>query len=139
MITATLVSAAVTVAQGIYSGLAVSSAAPREIVVEDPAAFEELWAELQGDATPGDPAPAVDFATTEVLGLATLRNTGGYTMTITDVSERAGVVEAQAVLSVPGAGCMVTMALTQPYHLVAVPKSDKPVRFTLKEVVHDCE
>jgi hypothetical protein len=56
------------------------------------------------------------------------RMSGGYSVKITGV-EQNDKVTVKVKESSPPPDAMVTMALTSPYHVVVVPKSDKPVEF----------
>ena len=101
----------------------------RQVVIRDQAAWAKLWQEH----TPDPQVPAltnVDFATEMVLGaFAGERATAGYTVTIEQVSRKGDRLEARVKHVKPAAGEMTAMVLTQPYHLVKVPKDPAEVVF----------
>lgn len=113
-------------ARGAYSQLTVE----RMQVIRDAGTLAELWSQAQVR----DPVPPIDFEEQMVV-LAALgeRRTGGYRVDILRVAETETGLVVHVQVSTPGRGCMVTQALTQPYHFVAVPASDAPVDF---EVSH---
>jgi hypothetical protein len=127
-----------TLVQGHYSGFETGLTDPREFVIESSDEWKNVWSELTSDTAPAAEAPEVDFTLTMVLGLATHANTGGYSLTIHQVEEMADELVARATLVRPGSGCIVTMALTQPHHFVAVPRRDKAVRFDVTRKLRDC-
>jgi hypothetical protein len=51
----------------------------------------------------------------------------------TDSSLEVSVTESQ-----PGPHCLLTMALTQPFHLVSFPRWEKPVTLRQSQRVEDC-
>ena len=74
--------------------------------------------------------PEVDFSKETVL-IATLgmRSTGGYAVEFADVKTEGEMVVAKLKTKSPGPDDMVTMALTAPYAIIAIPKHEGPVKF----------
>ena len=110
-------------AQETYS----AAKAPRREVLRDPTAWQTVWSELQ---LARRIAPPFDFDRQMVLFAALGEHrTGGYAIAIV----RAEVVEGTLVVHVketaPAPGGITTMALTSPFHAVAVPKNDLPVKW----------
>ena len=64
--------------------------------------------------------------------------TGGYDIKITGVKERESSVEISVEESSPGKDCIVSQALTSPYHIIETEKTDKEVVFDTQKVVLDC-
>lgn len=63
----------------------------------------------------------VDFSSSKVLIVDMgQRITGGYSVDVTSIEIHPGNVRANVVLTVPGAGCIVTEALTNPFMFVEV-------------------
>ena len=75
-------------------------------------------------------APAVDFAS-EMVIVATLgmRSSGGYSIEFAGIRHEEDTLIASYKTTSPGPDDRVTMALTAPYTIIAVPKHDGPVRF----------
>jgi len=76
------------------------------------------------------PPPAVDFSRETVL-VATLgrRSSGGYAIEFNDVRYAGGTVIAVLKTKAPGPEEMVTMALTAPYAIIAIPRHEGPIEF----------
>ncbi len=74
--------------------------------------------------------PEVDFSQETIL-IATLgmRSSGGYSIEFADIQRSADRVVAVVKMSSPGPDDMVTMALTAPYSIVAIPKHEGAVEF----------
>ena len=103
--------------------------APKRIVVKDQKGWEEVWSGMKGNESPKPETPKVDFDSQMVIAVFMgTRNTGGYSVKITSV-EQNGKVTVKVKESSPPPGAIVTTALTSPYHVVVVAKSDKPVEF----------
>lgn len=112
-----------TVAQGEGSAIA----EPRRAIVRDGGEWLALWAAHAG---PGQPAPAVDFATRMVAAaFAGERATPGHQISITG-ARRDG---ASLVLFVderrPAAERIAAQMIVTPFHIVTLPRDDGQVRF----------
>lgn len=101
----------------------------QRIVVRDAKGWDQLWKAMHGAIVPKPDVPEVDFQKQMVIGafLGT-RPTGGFSVRITRVTQNDKIVVCVAEQS-PGPDDIVTMALTSPYHVVVVPRSDKTVEF----------
>lgn len=100
------------------------------LVIRDAAMWAAVWPTLVRNFIPTPTAPAIDFATEEVLVVSMgTRSTGGYDITIEAVAEtpteRYVVVREVAA----GARCIVTQAFTAPVVVVRVPRTTVPVVF----------
>jgi len=114
-------------------------AEPGRQVVRDAAAWSALWARITAPHGPPPPLPAVDFAREMVLVAAMgSRSTGGYSVRVegVDGGEREWV--ATVAEQRPGPRCGTIQAVTAPVDIVVVPRSDRPVRWAVREVVNDC-
>jgi hypothetical protein len=99
------------------------------VVVKDQKAWEDLWAIMNGRIRPQPELPKIDFDKQMVIGVFMgSRNSGGYSVKITGI-ESNGKLTVKVKETSPGRGMAGAAALTQPYHVVLVPKSDKPVEF----------
>lgn len=119
----------------LYSGFT----APARLVVRSEGEWREAWARIHQTRTPQPPLPAVDFARETVL-LAALgeRTSGGHGIVVDSVYDTGTELHAVVRRSSPGAGCVVTGALTQPVDAVRAPATGKPVKFVDRDEVHDC-
>ncbi len=92
--------------------------------------FVEVWELAHGTETP---MPSVDFATHEVLAVFDgERTSGGYEVAVEQILDVGTVREVNIVRTAPGASCITTQALTSPFQMVVVPKTDN--RIDRKEV-----
>lgn len=81
----------------------------------------------------------VDFSTQQVVALTMgSQPAGGYAVGVTVVEEYTDKVVVTVELKSPGAGCINTEAVSNPYEFTLVP-SAKPVEFVESEVVQQCE
>lgn len=70
------------------------------------------------------------------------RPTGGYSIEVSkavEVPGRPDRVDVELIMTSPGVNCIVTQAFTSPYHVVAIPKTDKPFRFVDRQEVIQCD
>lgn len=115
--------------QGFFS----EATEPQEWVIADP----ETWAAVWHQTNPGippSPVPAIDFSRSMVIGAALgQRMTGGYEVRITEIVEQAGELVVRVEQVAPPPDAMTIAALTQPFHLVQIPRSTLPVRFAWNE------
>lgn len=95
--------------------------------------FEAFWGRHGSNNDPSPDIPDVDFATRMVIAVYWgTQNSGGYSIEITSVDEGeegGDTIVVNYVKSSPAPGGMVTMALTQPYHVISLDASDKEVVF----------
>jgi hypothetical protein len=113
-------------AQGQVSGIG----EPRRQVVQDPVIWAQIWAKHSAGQVPKPPAPKVDFQT-EMVIVVTMgtKNTGGYAIEIKRVEPAGERLKIQVQQTSPPPDALVTMALTAPFHFVAVPKIDLKPEF----------
>ena len=116
-----------------WKGANATQEAPKRIVVEDQKGWEEVWSGMEGNVQPKPETPKVDFDKHKVIAVFMGRRmTGGYSVKITGIEENGKLV-VKVKESGPPPGAMVTMALTSPYHVMVVPKTDKPVEFVTEK------
>ncbi len=109
-----------------------------EQVVRDPAAWSALWRRMTAGQSPSS-IPTVDFGGEMVLVAAMgLRSSGGYAVTIDRVESTAAGLTAYVTHQSPGPRCGAITAVTQPVDVARIPRSDRPVRWNVREVVRDC-
>lgn len=126
-----------TVDQGFYSGIT----SELTTVVRDEEAWLALWSKHTGMMLPATTLPpAVDFSRDMVIGIfAGQKPSGGFAININSITGSAdGQISVDYSSAVPGAGCVVTMALTSPYQIVTLPYSDSEVVFHKTDIINDC-
>ena len=91
--------------------------------VTDARSFKELYRALNIENI-----PEVDFSKSNVVALYMgQRNTGGYSITIETMRADGETTYLKKKETTPEPGSMVSMALTAPYVIVAIPKTGKVV------------
>lgn len=111
------------IAQGTASGIV----DPLEIVIQSGQEWRKLW---ERHAPSGSAPPPVDFTTQVVVGLfAGQQPTAGYEVQIVKVDhERTRVTVSYQVRS-PSKEALVAQVLTQPFHLIRLPRLSLPIQF----------
>jgi hypothetical protein len=98
----------------------------RQVIVRTPDEFAALWKSHANDRK----MPEGDFSNNMVVGIFLgTRPTGGYSAEIVSAQPESGTLIVKYKETRPGRGSMTAQVLTAPYHLVAIPKFDGPVRF----------
>jgi len=115
--------------KGVSSGI--KDARKRLILTE--ADWRGLWKEHMSIRRPVPALPEVDFAQYALIAVFVgERNSGGYQVEIIKIKESDGQYHVYYQETAPskGKGRMVTMALTQPYHIIKVRKPIGNVQFS---------
>lgn len=98
-------------------------------IIREKSALDLVWTRISPQGT----APDVDFGTNAVIAIFMgTRNTGGYHYELGTSTLSDGVFTIEVIESTPGMKEMVTMALTAPYIVFSVPKTDKEPVITIK-------
>src|SRR5258708_16630506 len=94
------------------------------------------WNAVWKRHAPDRPAPQVDFSREMVVGIFVgSRSSAGYSVEVVRVEKQAaepGII-VRYKETVPGRAAVTAQIVTSPYHLVAVPKQDGPVKFAKVE------
>jgi hypothetical protein len=108
-----------TLEKGTYCGVPERKA----VLVTDEQAWETLWRQHTSRVVNGPGAPAIDFSQKSVLAVYMgEQRTGGYSVAVTSITRENGRLTVTVRQTRPGPGAITTMALTQPFHLVRIPK-----------------
>ena len=98
----------------------------RQVTVHTEAEWKALWKEH----APAQEMPALDFEKNMVVGIFLgSKPSAGYEVEIVGVRTQEKDVIVEYVQRKPGPGTMAAQILTEPYHLVSVPKHTGTVRF----------
>ena len=112
---------------------------PKEEVVKTEAEWVTLWNQMSANVTPKPKVPEINFSKKMVIGVFMgTRSTGGYRTEITKITESADRLTVHVKETSPGQNCAVTMAITNPYHVVSTANSVKQVDFSITKEVTDC-
>lgn len=111
----------------------------RRLVIRDTDRWREFWSEVMARKQPRPDAPKVDFERNMVIAAAMgTRQTGGYAISIEDVSRGHGRITVTVLESSPGPDCSTIQAFTAPVVAVRVRRSDEPVTFVERTETHSC-
>jgi hypothetical protein len=98
----------------------------KQVVVHTEDEWEQLWREHAG----ARPRPPVDFSQEMVLAVFLgTRPTAGWGVEIASVAREGQTTVARYRETRPAPGTMAAQVVTSPYAIVAVPKTEGPVRF----------
>jgi hypothetical protein len=110
------------IAKGDASGQQTS----RQVTVRTLAEWQALWKEH----APAAKIPVVDFTSKMVVGIFLgSKPSAGYEVEIVNVRTQEKDLIVEYVQKQPGRGTLAAQILTEPFHLIAVPKHAGPVRF----------
>lgn len=115
-----------TVEQGANSGILQKEQA----VIKTQQEWQALWDRVHSLEEPKPVLPVIDFENEMAVAVFMgQRNTGGYSVEIMEITEEYSGLKVyyKESLSLPGG--IVTQALTAPYHIVKLNRTDKPVSF----------
>lgn len=114
---------------------------PEEIalVVRDEASWRTLWDRMVQGIHPHPATPAADFDREMLLVAGMGRQpTGGYWIRIERVADIGNSLVASVLRTSPGPSCGVTMAQSRPTDIVRLRRSEKPVRWSIRDRVQQC-
>lgn len=98
----------------------------RQVVIRTPAEWEALWKVH----APAEKLPAVDFNSRMVVGVFLgSKPSTGYQVEIVGVQGEGETLLVSYLERQPARGMISAQILTEPFHLVAVPKHGGPVKF----------
>src|SRR5213594_288709 len=115
-----------TLAKGLASGVG----QPTQIVVRSQNEWTALWSRHMRAPSAPPPPPSVDFSRDMVVALFMgERPTGGYAIEVTQIERTDAGLAIHYRTRRPDPSSMQMQVLTQPYHLITVPRADDPVTF----------
>jgi hypothetical protein len=118
-----------TLAKGLASGVD----QPAQIVVRSQNDWAALWSRHMGTQAAPPPPPSVDFSRDMVVALFLgERPTGGYAIEVTRIERTGAGLAIRYRTTRPDPAGMQTQALTQPFHLIKLPRVDGSVTFVLE-------
>jgi hypothetical protein len=123
----------------ITSGVGMGAKDASNFTVISQSEYNNLKTTLTGSPDLKIDLPEVDFSKEMVIAvLQGQRNTGGYSIEVTNVIKESKKLYVIVETTDPGPSCINTQVITSPYHLVAVPKGDYQVEFRTTPKVFDC-
>lgn len=103
---------------------------PKQVVITDANKWAQLWREAHKTVIPTPQVPQVNFDKNTVIAVfAGQKPTSGYAIQISEVTQFNGEVVVKFKEISPPKGSIVLQVLTQPFHIVVVPKFNAKVEF----------
>lgn len=103
---------------------------PEQVAVNGEADWKALWERVSAGRLPKSSPPEVDFShETAIAVFMGQKNSGGYGVEVVSLVKDGDETVITYRERVPAEGMMVSMAVTSPYHIVAVPKVTGKVIF----------
>ncbi len=113
----------------------------RRDVIQSAEAWTAAWDEANSlvMSTEPNPAPEIDFGSTQVLVISLgVRPSGGHDIEVTSLAVRSDTLFATVRSTAPGTGCVTTSAVTHPAVMLSVPVTDGVVHFVEEAVTVEC-
>ncbi|MBE2228613.1 MAG: protease complex subunit PrcB family protein [Ignavibacteria bacterium] len=124
------------VLDGMYSAIEEK----REVLITNNEQFQSLMNEIYRNMDQMPRFPVVDFTKNSVVAVFIgERPNGGYMVSIDSITEGSRYVNVNVVETTPGPNCMTTQAITRPFAIVKIPKTDNKPVFKTKQIVKDCQ
>lgn len=120
-----------TIERGQYSRLLKN----RLEVIGDKSAWHQFWTM---HATPSTPTPLIDFQKETVIVVLLAQSAGGHAVTITKIENRLPGLQVSFDEVKSELHCSVATVLTQPHHIVKLPKIEGEVIFVRNERIESC-
>ncbi len=112
----------------------------REVLINTNEQYQALMSDIYKNLDQMPRIPVVDFSKNSVVAVFIgPRNNGGYMVTIDSITEGSKNISVNVTESAPGKDCVVTEAITKPFSIVKIPKTDKEPIFKTKQIVKDCK
>lgn len=124
------------VARGFYSG----HEQDEYYRITDNKEWQKIWKKTYSNVSPEPILPEIDFEKDMILAVfAGEFSSGGHSIEIGSIQEYERDVQVSIKLESPSISCSTTAALTQPFDIVKIEKTDKEIRFINKNVENRCD
>ncbi len=112
---------------------------PAYYVIQDTETWSGVWNQHVQFMVYPAPPPEINFSKYTVIAvfMGEVR-TGGYAIRVYDIVDAGASMIVKVEKTEPGPRCIVTQALTQPYHIVQIAKTDKPIFFETTTEITEC-
>ena len=109
----------------------------RQVVAKTQAEAITMWSEMLYADSQQEPIQLgqLDFSKEMVVGVSMgMKATGGYKIEVASIIDLPSKLVVNSMNSYPGVGCPVTEAITRPFQIVSLPRTNKPVEFHFQEL-----
>ncbi len=116
-----------------------AGSAPQLFKLDTQAQWEPFWSQHQASVIPAPDLPQVDFSREMVIAVVDRDEpSGGFSFEITRIEDGGGRLAVRVRKDVPGPDCVVTAAITQPFHIVRTVQSDLQPELAISEETYSC-
>jgi len=116
---------------------------PTNLVIDDNTTWTTLWLRLQSNCVDYCPLePNVNFTSTTVIAVILgQKPTAGYKVEVNNVTQTGHTITVRSTITIPDPSpyCVVAQLVTEPYHIVNIPKTTANVAFDFQTLVHLCK
>lgn len=124
----------------ILSGTFCAIDSKREAVINNKEEYDRLMQEVYANLDQVPKTPVVNFEkNTLVAVFSGAKNSGGYMVNIDSVIEGSKNLTVYVTETKPGKSCVVTDAITKPFVIMKIPKTDKKAVYKYSEIVNECQ
>jgi len=110
------------------------------LVINDNATWTSFWQRLDSNCY-CSLMPTVNFTSRTVIAIILgEKPTAGYSIQIDNITQTGQTITVHSTIITPDPSpyCVVAQILTEPYHLVDIPKTTLNVAFVSQAIVHPC-
>ena|SRR3989344_823218 len=98
---------------------------------------EEEWERIFGEI---DVEPDVNFEDKTVIAVVMgQKPSGGYSVSLKQLEVGKDTIQFMVEEVIPGRNCIVTEAITNPYQIIAIDKTEKEIKFVGNTVINECQ
>ena len=102
--------------------------------------YDKLMKDVYANLDQVPKTPFINFEkNTLVAVFIGARNSGGYMVNIDSINEGSKNLTVFVTETKPGKSCVVTDAITKPFVIVKIPKTDKKPVYKYNEIVNECQ
>ena len=111
----------------------------REVLLNNNDDYQKLMADVYKNLDQMPRIPVVDFNKNSVVAVFIgNRSNGGFMVAIDSITETKNLT-VNLTETTPGSTCIVTDAITRPFTLVKIPKTEAMPVFKTKQIVKECQ
>jgi len=121
-------------------GYFVSFDEKRMLVINSEKDYEKLWNDVYANLDQVPRIPEVDLTKFTVIAVFMgAQKSGGYDIKIDKITNINDKPVIEVTETSPGVNCIVTDAITKPYDVVKIAKTDLEYEFRINKVIKDCK
>jgi hypothetical protein len=110
------------------------------LLINDEKAYNKLWEDVYANLDQMPRIPEVDLKKFTVIAVFMgAQKSGGFDIKVSKVTNLNDKLVIDVNTTAPGVNCMVTDAITKPYEIVKIPKTDLGHEFKFTKEIKDCQ